>query len=88
MQNVSKNMFKDSDDSDSDIDSEDDRLEGWKPPTACGVDNSKALSSYDDIASGNVRVLCILRGIPSCCIFVGLGYDENTTGACTRYFSW
>lgn len=63
MQNVSKNMFKDSDDSDSDIDSEDDRLEGWKPPTACGVDNSKALSSYDDIASGNVRVLCILRGI-------------------------
>lgn len=55
MQNVSKNMFKDSDDSQSDIDSEDDRLEGWKPPTACGVDNSKALSSYEDIASGNVR---------------------------------
>ncbi|CAN0417932.1 unnamed protein product, partial [Ectocarpus sp. 12 AP-2014] len=55
MQNVSKNMFKDSDDSQSDIDSEDDRLEGWKAPTACGVDNSKALSSYEDIASGNVH---------------------------------
>ncbi|CAM9483398.1 unnamed protein product [Ectocarpus fasciculatus] len=55
MQNVSKNMFKDSDDSQSEIDSEDDRLEGWKPPTACGVDNSKALSSYEDIASGNVH---------------------------------
>lgn len=55
MQNVSKNMFKDSDDSASEIGSDDDRLEGWKPPTACGVDNSKALSSYEDIASGNVR---------------------------------
>lgn len=55
MQNVSKNMFKDSDDRDGGIDSEDERLEGWKPPTACGVDNSKALSSYEDIASGNVR---------------------------------
>lgn len=48
-------MFKDSDDSDSDIGSDDERLEGWKPPTASGVDNSKALSSYDDIASGKVR---------------------------------
>lgn len=56
MQNVSKNMFKDSDDSDSDIGSDDERLEGWKPPTASGVDNSKALSSYEDIASGNVSV--------------------------------
>ncbi len=55
MQNVSKNMFKDSDESDSDIDSEDERLEGWKPPTASGVDNSKALSSYEDIATGKVR---------------------------------
>eukprot|EP00903_Cladosiphon_okamuranus_P007130 g6927.t1 len=55
MQNVSKNMFKDSDDSDSEIGSDDERLEGWKPPTASGVDNSKALSSYEDIASGNVH---------------------------------
>lgn len=54
MHNVSKNMFKDSDASDSDIDSDDERLEGWKPPTASGADNSKALSSYEDIASGNV----------------------------------
>lgn len=54
MHNVSKNMFKDSDASDSDIDSDDDRLEGWKPPTSSGADNSKALSSYEDIASGNV----------------------------------
>lgn len=57
MENVSKNMFKDSDDSESEIDSDDDRLEGWKPPTAAGVDNSKALSSYEDIASGNVSFL-------------------------------
>lgn len=59
MQNVSKNMFKDSDESDSEIDSEDERLEGWKPPTASGVDNSKALSSYEDIATGKVR--CVWR---------------------------
>lgn len=66
MQNVSKNMFKDSDDSASEIDSDDDRLEGWKAPTACGVDNSKALSSYEDIASGNVRAT--RRGVMwSCC---------------------
>lgn len=55
MGNVSKNMYKDSDDSGSDIASDDERLEGWKAPTASGVDNSKALSSYDDIASGHVR---------------------------------
>lgn len=48
-------MFKDDDDSESELDSGDERLDGWKPPTASGVDNSKALSSYDDIASGNVR---------------------------------
>lgn len=60
MQNVSKNLFKGSDDSDSGLDSDDDRLEGWKPPTACGVDNSKALSSYEDIASGNVRQNALL----------------------------
>ncbi|CAM9194322.1 unnamed protein product, partial [Discosporangium mesarthrocarpum] len=54
MQNVSKNMFKDSDDSSADIDEDDERLEGWVAPTACGVDNSKALSSYEDIKSGNI----------------------------------
>ncbi|CAM9702387.1 unnamed protein product, partial [Sphacelaria rigidula] len=54
MGNVSKNMFKDDDDSESELDSGDERLDGWKPPTASGVDNSKALSSYDDIASGNI----------------------------------
>lgn len=59
MQNLSKNMTKDSDDSESEIGSDDERLEGWKAPTTCGVDNSKALSSYDDIASGTVRVVWI-----------------------------
>lgn len=61
MHNVSKNMFKDSDDSECGIESDDERLEGWKPPTACGVDNSKALSSYEDIASGNVSPSRLLR---------------------------
>lgn len=54
MQNVSKNMFKGSDDSDTEIDSDDERLEGWKAPTASGVDNSKALLKYEDIRSGRV----------------------------------
>lgn len=63
MKHVSKNMFKDSDNSDSDIDSDDERLEGWKPPTAAGVDNSKALSSYEDIASGNVRCKKLSRNV-------------------------
>lgn len=84
-------MFKDSDDSDSDIASEDERLEGWKPPTACGVDNSKALSSYDDIASGNVRVSYILRSAPDCCTkyeayIQGLGCDDSNTDVCRPNF--
>lgn len=82
MQNVSKNMFKDSDDSDSEIGSDDDRLEGWKPPTAAGVDNSKALSSYEDIATGNVRVMEGTTKLPS--TIVGLRYDD----VCTTIFSW
>lgn len=73
MENVSKNMFKDSDDSDADIDSDDDRLEGWKPPTASGVDNSRALSSYEDIASGNVRCFFGVKSEQAMQCFVGEG---------------
>lgn len=58
MQNVSKNMFKNSDDSSSDLESDDERLEGWKPPAASGVDNSKALATYEDVASRNVGFRC------------------------------
>lgn len=59
MQNVSKNMLKNSDDSSSDLDSDDERLEGWKPPASSGVDNSKALATYEDVASGNVGFRCL-----------------------------
>lgn len=87
MQNVSKNMFKDSDDSNSEIDSEDERLEGWKPPTAAGVDNSKALTSYEDIASGNVRVL---EGYTKTTVIprVGILLMTTTPDVRARYFSW
>ena len=56
MQNVSKNMFNDDEENSSSLDSDDDRLEGWKPPAASGMDNSKALSTFEDISSGNVRL--------------------------------
>ncbi|CAM9234084.1 unnamed protein product, partial [Ascophyllum nodosum] len=55
MQNVSKNMFNDDEENSSSLDSDDDRLEGWKPPAASGMDNSKALSTFEDISSGNVH---------------------------------
>lgn len=58
MQNVSRNMLKNNDDSSSDLESDEERLEGWKPPASSGVDSSKTLATYEDVASGTVGFKC------------------------------
>ncbi|CAM9659196.1 unnamed protein product, partial [Chrysoparadoxa australica] len=55
LNNVSANMLGESDDDDSSEDSDESKEKiDWVAPTASGVDNSEAISNYDDLKSGRI----------------------------------